>query len=204
MKDVDSALSQISSIRTQLAASTHFLGIAPGLNVLAAAIVFIVAAVQGLYPQALVENSLNYATVWAAVMVSISAAAVVEAIARARRLHGSLAYTMLHSIMQKILPFFAAGIVLTWTICKFAPESAWILPGLWQILIGLLGFSLTSNLPNGMGWVAVWFFLSGSIVLAWAGHSETLSPWMMGIPFFVGQIIVALILVRASKENGCE
>ena len=76
-----------------------------------------------------------------------------------------------------------------------------MLPGLWQILLALLGFSVLSNLPREMAWVAGWYFCCGAVVLALAGQAGTLSPWMMGVPFAVGQIAVAVILLRADGEG---
>ncbi len=203
MRDVDIALSQISSIRAQLAASTRFLGIAPGLNAVAAVLVLIVAVIQRLFPSALAQR--NYVVVWGAVLTAITAVAVVEAIARARRLHGAMAQPMLQIALQKALPFYAAGCVIAWAICRFSPASTWLIPGVWQILIGVLGFSALSSLPRGMAWAAAWYFVCGSIVLGLAGASGVLSPWMMGVPCAAGQIMVAAILSRdcsGSKSDG--
>lgn len=52
-----------------------------------------------------------------------------------------------------------------------------------------------------MVWVAGWYFLCGTIVLALAGRSGVLSPWMMGLPFAIGQAVVAVILYRANGER---
>lgn len=205
MRDVDLALSEISNIRAHLVASTCFQGIAPGFNLLVGALVFILAAAQSLQPQAQQQDSLHYVALWAGVIGAISVVAAVQAVSRARRLHGGMAFPMLCAVLQKILPFAAAGIVITWVIFTFAPASAWLLPGLWQILIGLLGFSVVSSMPRGIVLAAAWYFLCGAVVMGLAGRSGTLSPWMMGIPFGIGQTVVALILSRASGDSrACE
>ncbi len=201
MNDVDLALSQISNIRAQLVASTRFRGIAPGLNVLAGVLTLAVAAAQSFQASAVEQSGLSYITVWAAALVLSSGFVAFEASSRARRLHGRMAYPMLNAALQKVLPFVAAGIVITWAVCSFSPESLWLLPGLWQILIGLLGFSALGSLPRGMVWAAGWYFLCGTLVLGFAGQSGVLSPWMMGIPFSVGHILVAVILCRANREE---
>ncbi len=201
MKDVDLALSEVASIRAQLAASTRFLGLAPRFNLLMGILALVVAAVQSFQ----VQDHLGYIAVWAATIVASSAIAVLEAVSRARRLHGRMARAMLGVALQKGLPFGVAAVVITWAICRFSIESAWMLPGLWQILLALLGFSVLSNLPREIAWVAGWYFCCGTVVLALAGQAGSLSPWMMGIPFAVGQIAVAVILLRADEEgSGCE
>lgn len=201
VRDIDLALSEVASIRAQLAASTPFLGLAPGFNLLMGILALVVAAVQSFQ----VQDPLGFIAVWAVTIVVSASLAVCEAVARARRLHGRMAHAMLGVALQKGLPFAVAAVVITWTICRFAIESAWMLPGLWQLLLALLGFSVLSNLPREMAWVAGWYFCCATVVLALAGQAGTLSPWMMGIPFAVGQIAVAVILLRADGEGrACE
>ncbi len=202
MNDVNLALSQLSRIRSQLVASTQFRGIAPGFNVLMGVLVLLVASVQSLQPVASLQDGRGFVLVWAAVIGIFSVVAIVEAVFRARRLHGSMAPAMLDSMLQKVLPFAMTGLVVTGVILSFAPESAWLLPGFWLMLIGLQGFSFLSSMPRGMVWAAMWYFLCGAIVLIAAGASRTLSPWMMGIPFAVGCFSVALIVGRVVGENG--
>jgi len=197
VRDVDLALSEVASIRAQLAASTRFLGLAPGFNLLMGILAFVVAAVQSFQ----VQDHAGFIAVWAATIVASAGIAVLEAVSRARRLHGRMAHAMLGVALQKGLPFAVAALVITWTICSFSIESAWMLPGLWQLLLALLGFSVLSNLPREIAWVAGWYFCCGTAVLVLAGQAGTLSPWMMGIPFAVGQTAVAVILLRAEGEG---
>lgn len=201
MKDVDLALSEVANIRAQLAASTRFMGIAPEFNLLMGILAFVVAAVQSFQ----VQDDVTILAVWAVTVVASSAIAVLEAVSRERRLHGRMAHAMLSAALQKVLPFAAAAVVISWAIFKFSIESIWMLPGLWQLLISLLGFSVLSSLPREIAWVSGWYFICGAVVLALAGQSQTLSPWMMGIPIAVGQIAVALILFRANRRGrSCE
>ena len=132
--------------------------------------------------------------VWAAVIGLSFSVAAVEAVLRSQRLHGQLAPAMLNSALQKVLPFAMAGLVISVAVVTYAAESLWLLPGLWLLLIGLLGFSFVASLPRAIVWVAIWYFLCGAIVLMVAGSSRALSPWMMGIPFTIGHFAVALIV----------
>lgn len=202
MKDVDLALSDISNIRAQLAASTQFRGIAPGFNALMGLVVLIIAVAQSLHPEVWGGDGSRFVLVWA-ILIGISfSVAAVEAVLRSLRLHGRLAPAMLNSALQKVLPFAMAGLVISGAIFAYAPESLWLLPGLWLLLIGLLGFSFVASLPRAIIWVAIWYFLCGAIVLMVAGSSRMLSPWMMGIPFAVGHIAVALIVGGAFGGRG--
>ena len=201
MNDVDHALSEIADIRARLAASTRFLGIAPGVNALAALLSLVAAVMQNTCPEIFAPDLPHYVLFWAAVMIASMVIVSIEAVSRTRRMHGQMADAMLASALRQILPFYTAGFVVTLVILKFGSGSAWLLPGLWQILIGLLGFSALQSLPRAMIWVAGWYFLCGSVVLGLAGWNGGVSPWMMGLPLAFGQIAVAAVHIR-NQERG--
>ena len=79
---------------------------------------------------------------------------------------------------------------------KFAPEALWMLPGLWQMLVWL-ACSLVRSLPRTVALGGAWYFLAGFAVLL-ASQSHALSPWTMGLPFVIGQLLMAAILHFAS------
>jgi hypothetical protein len=45
--------------------------------------------------------------------------------------------------------------------------------------------------------VAVWYLAAGLACLAFAGGAHALSPWAMGVPFLVGQLLAALVLKQS-------
>jgi len=194
LNDVERAISQIADIRAQLAASTRFRGLAPTGTALTGVFACAVAAAQTLWPEALAQDSSRYAAVWAGFTVASILTATIEAVSRSRGQQATMADALLGATVRKVLPFAAAGAVITSAICSFSPDSAWMLPGVWQLLIALIGFCALSSLPPAIVWAALWYFLSGSIVLALAGSSGTPTPWMMGLPLAIGQTLVALIL----------
>jgi hypothetical protein len=49
-----------------------------------------------------------------------------------------------------------------------------------------------------------WYFVSGFIVVLIASQSHTLSPWTMGLPFVIGQWLMAAILYFASEGTDAE
>jgi hypothetical protein len=69
-----------------------------------------------------------------------------------------------------------------------------MLPGLWQLIFSLGVFASCRFLPRPMFAVGVWYLAAGLVCLVVASATRTLSPWMMGIPFGIGQLLVALIL----------
>jgi hypothetical protein len=39
-----------------------------------------------------------------------------------------------------------------------------------------------------------WYFVAGGAVLMYGGQARMLSPWAMGVPFGVGQLLLAAII----------
>ena len=200
MDNIERAISQVADIHARLLASSRFRGFGPEAMVFTAILSLAVATAQTIWPHIFAPDALGYVAVWAAatgIWIFVSAA---EAILRSRRLHGRMANAMLGSTLRLMLPFAAAGIVIGVTICQLSPSSAWMLPGLWQILIALSAFSMAPSLPRPIVWVAGWYFACGAVVFGLGARSGELSPWMMGLPLTLGQASVAFILHRAKGE----
>jgi hypothetical protein len=87
-----------------------------------------------------------------------------------------------------------AGALVTAVLIRVAPEAVWMLPGLWQILFSLGVFASARFLPRAVFVVAAWYLFAGLICLAIAASARLLSPWMMGLPFGIGQLLAAAIL----------
>jgi hypothetical protein len=51
---------------------------------------------------------------------------------------------------------------------------------------------------------ATWYFVAGFVTLMLASESHALSPWTMGLPFVIGQLLMAAILHFASGERDGE
>lgn len=198
MDEVERALAQIADIRERVAAAGRFRGFAPEAMAFNALLSLGGAVAQMVWPQALAQDPVRYVAVWGAILAAMTLISASEAISRSR---GRMAEAILGAILRLLLPFAAAGVLIAVAICKFSPASAWIVPGLWQILVALAGFAAASSLPRPIVWAAGWYFVCGAIVLPLGARGE-LSPWMMGAPFTVGLAGVALILHRYGEPHG--
>jgi hypothetical protein len=118
----------------------------------------------------------------------------IETFARARRVHGGFAKEMIQSAVEQFLPAVAVGFLLTVVMLRVAPQEYWMLPGLWQLIFSLGVFASCRFLPRQMFTVGVWYLAAGLFCLADSAGAHTLSPWLMGVPFGVGQLWVAAVL----------
>jgi predicted benzoate:H+ symporter BenE len=78
-----------------------------------------------------------------------------------------------------------------------------MLPGIWQVIFSLGVFSSCRFLPRPIVTVGGWYLMTGLACIALA-DSRALSPWAMGVPYSVGQALVAGILLCTAKEAADE
>jgi hypothetical protein len=205
MPDVRRALSDIQSIRGHVARCIEFRGYGPATLAITGLLAIAVASVQELWladPQHAFSRFLG---LWVGAAVASLLLIAMETIARARRLHSALAMQMLYSAVEQFLPAIVTGILLTAVMVRSAPQSLWMLPGLWQLLFSLGVFASCRFLPRATFWVGVWYLATGLTCLALGGGDWAFSPWEMGIPFGLGHLMVAGVLQfgyrRHDEEN---
>ncbi len=194
MRDLDRALADISEIRSQIARGAAFRGY--GAATLAATGVFALlgAAAQARLVPDPTGDPIGYVVLWA-VTAALSIAVIgAETIARSRREHSGMAQEMILSAAEQFLPSGIAGVLLTAVLLRFAPETQWMLPGLWQVVFALGVFASCRFLPRPMLLVGGWYLATALTCLVLARGAHALSPWAMGAPFAVGQLLVAGIL----------
>jgi hypothetical protein len=191
---VKHALSEISALRLQMARNTEFHGFGPAT--LATTGVFAVAAAcaQVRWMPDPVADIAAYLGLWSATAVASVALIASEAIRRSRKAHQGLADDMLVAAAEQFLPAAFAGVLLTFVLLARAPESLWMLPGLWQVILAVGLFAACRNLPPLLRIAAGWYLATGLACLALAREAHALSPWAMGAPFTIGESLAAALL----------
>ena len=204
MRDLDKALVDIIAIRSQLAAGTAFRGYGPATMAATAVVALATAAIQQVVLRDPAADPLLFLLGWAAAACISLSMIWVEMRARSRRHHSGLADAMIHQAVEQFLPAGIAGVLLAVLLWKFAPEALWMLPGLWQILTSLGVFASVRSLPRTVALAGAFYFLAGFAVLLLGSVSHALSPWTMGLPFAVGQALMAGILYFATGDSDVE
>jgi hypothetical protein len=201
MRDLDKALLDISAIKAQLAAGTAFRGYGPGVLALSGGLAFMTAAVQSAWLDDPTTQPISYFAGWIATALLSAALIGVEMVARTRRHHEGLADGMLFNAVEQFLPAGAVGALLLFTLWRFAPDTLWMMPGFWQILVGLGIFASVRTMPRSFALGGAWYVAAGFVVLAVSAGPQELSPWAMGLPFGLGQLLLAAIVHFASGED---
>lgn len=97
-------------------------------------------------------------------------------------------------VLMQSLPSLALGALFSFL--WIGGDNAVWLPALWSGLFGLCVLSARPFLPRAVGIIAAWYLACG-VYLALNTHGlAAASPWVVGVPFGIGQNLLALVLWR--------
>jgi hypothetical protein len=200
MNDLNKALVDISSMRRQMARSTEFRGYGPATLAGTAGFAVLAAAAQSFWVRVPANQIGTYLGIWIWTAAVSAALIGIQMQTRSRRIHSGLADEMIRTAVEQFLPSAIAGALLTIVLVRWVPHALWMVPGMWQIIFSLGVFSSCRFLPRPMIAAGAWYLLTGLACIA-LGDARALSPWAMGIPYGVGQLLVATILLLNSKDG---
>jgi hypothetical protein len=201
LSDLRQALAEINAIRTQVARDTQFRGYGPVSIAASGVLALSVAALQSRFSREAFEFP-AFLSVWVVTAATTVVMTAIETIFRSRRVHSGLANQMLYAAVEQFLPAVIIGILLTVVVMRVAPHDDWMLPGLWQLMFSLGIFASCRFLPRPMMAVAVWYLVCGLTCLTFESEAKVISPWIMGIPFGLGQLGVAGVLKFCFDGSG--
>ena len=193
MLDLDRALIEIRAMRSQIARGTEFRGYGPAAFAATGILAVAAAFAQAQWIQRPDSNIQDYLALWIATATLSAFIIGIDVVTRSRRVHSGLADEMIRAALEQLLPALAAGVLLTVTLVRFAPQHVAMLPGLWQIVLGLGVFASCRSLPAPLIAIGVWYLGSGLVCIALADASP-LSPLAMGLPFGGGQLLAAALI----------
>ena len=206
MTDLERALAEIGAIHSQLAQGSRFHGLGPtaftATGVLAMAAALPTVALDRPIPQV---HVVAFLSPWITVAAVSAGVIGFEMIFRSRRMHSQLADEM---IVASVGQFLLGGAprrrcsprVLIWFTPQNGLDAAGALRGRSPGLPGV--FASCRFLPRWMAIVGAWYVACGLAGLAFAQGPLALSaPWSMGVPFGLGQMLVAAVLRFAGETD---
>jgi hypothetical protein len=203
-RDLDQALAEISAIRSQIARTIVFRGFGPATVAATAALAVVAAMAQATFLRAPGTDVVRYVALWGTTALVCGGLVGVEMVARARRVHLTLANEMLWTAIEQFLPAAVVGGLLTLVLVGCVPEAAWMLPGLWQVTFSLGVLASCRFLPPPIFWVGAWYLTAGLATIVLARGVHAFSPVAMGAGFGVGQLLTAAILQVYREEDDAE
>jgi hypothetical protein len=194
MRELRQALAEITAIRTQVARETQFRGYGPRSTAASGFLAIVVASGQSLWLKPYDGNVSVFLRVWVITAALAASLCAWETLSRARRVHFGFSREMIQAAIEQILPALVVGLMLTVVLVQTAPQVLWMLPGLWGLAFSLGVFASCRFLPRPMFAVGLWYLVAGLVCLTLESGARELSPWSMGVPFGIGQLLVATVL----------
>jgi hypothetical protein len=195
------ALTQITEIRLQLARTEVFRGYRAMPVAFSGCVALLAASIQAATIPDPAGRIGAYLVLWTGAAIVSVLAAGLEMMIRARNASTPMTRELTWLAIEQFCPSLLAGALVTVVLVRYAADSLWILPALWQIFFGLGIFASCRLLPRPTFWVAVFYLGTGLASLAVAHGEAAFSPWLMGLPFGAGQFLAALVLYRTLERN---
>ncbi|HUL75072.1 MAG TPA: hypothetical protein VLT86_18305 [Vicinamibacterales bacterium] len=97
-------------------------------------------------------------------------------------------------VVGQFLPALVAGAAATGAVVRLDPALISLLPGFWALLFGVAIFAARPFVPRASGWVGLYYWTAGLVLLWRAPDAPFVSPWAIGGTFGVGQLFAAAAL----------
>jgi len=188
------ALAQISEIRHRMAESEIFHGYRSLPVAFSGLLAFGGALLQPYLVDAPAQETGLYCILWTSIAALSIASAGLTMMLRDRFGGASQTREITMMALSQLMPSLAVGALITAIIVRIMPEAAALLPGLWQLLFSLGLFASCRLLPRATYGVALFYLASGAIALMLARGNWAFDPWVMSLPFGVGQLYAAGVL----------
>jgi len=186
------AVDQIASIRTHLAATERLRSLRAVPVALSGLLALLAAALQALQVPEPLRAPGQYLLLWLGVAAISTLAAGLELLRRVRGSHSGLGAANAVVALQQFAPCLLAGAIATAGIAARVDGPLWLLPGLWQLFFGLGVLAAHRLLPPGAFAVGAGYLCCGALTTSFG--ERALSPWAMGLPFALGQGVLAAML----------
>ena len=188
------ALSQIADIRLQMARTRVFRGYRSTTTLFSALVAVATAIVQSIWIPDAPRHVDSYLTLWFSSAVLCLLVVGAGIFLRYWKTDSSLHRELTFLAIQQFIPCIVVGGLLTYILMQVAWSSLWLVPGLWIILFGMGVLASRQLLPRAIGWIGAFYLLWGLVSIGCSTRLSPFSPWVMGIPFGVGQALSAAVL----------
>ena len=190
--EIDKALEKIDQIYGHLAKGEVYRGYRPLPVALTGAVAIIGSLAQAWFLPDL--TPIGFVVFWVAIAVAsvglVTAALLKRHVATPSVVHRRATWR----VVCQLLPALTAGAAVTLLFGRFYVALIPLLPGFWALLFSLGIFASRPYLPRATGWVGLFYFVAGVVLLAVAETGATLSPLAMGATFGPGQLVSGLVL----------
>lgn len=187
------ALDRIDEIHAQIAKGEVFRGYRP-LPVALAGVIGLLAG--WLQPRVLPAGDDGSGFLWYWLSVAALNVVLIGGVIAAAHLRERDPFARRHTrqVVGQFVPCLAAGAAVSLTLPSLDAGLVRLLPGIWALLLGLGVFASRPYLARATGWVALYFVLAGTALLAFPVNELTRLGFANGAIFGVGLLAAAVVL----------
>jgi hypothetical protein len=190
--DVGRALDEIAEIHRQMAKAEVYRGYRP-LPVAASGLIGYAAA--WLQPRALgTSDPTGFALYWMAIGVCAAFVGASEIVHNYVVHDDGAGRRRTRQVVGQFVPSVAGGAAIGLSLMRLNPGLIALLPGLWAFCFGIGIFASRPYLPRAAGWVALYYYAAGFLLLWRAQVPSSLGGWAIGGTFGTGQLLAAIVL----------
>lgn len=191
--DLTNALDRIEEIHAQMAKGEVFRGYRPVPVAVAGAIGLLAGWLQPRFLPA-GDDGTGFLRYWLSV-AALNAVLIGGVIAAGyRRTPDPFGRRHTRQVVGQFVPCLVAGAAVSLTFTVLDPGLVRLLPGLWALLLGLGVFASRPYLARATGWVALFFVLSGTALLAFPTAELTRLGILNGAVFGAGLLAASVVL----------
>jgi len=199
--DLSRALGQLADIHQQIAKAEIYRGYR-SLPIAASGLIGLVAA-WAQTPALGASDPIGFVLYWAAIAGCAGFVGASEIIYNYVVHDDRITRRRTRQVVGQFLPSLLAGVAITISFVHLSAALVPLLPGLWAICFGIGTFASRPYLPRASGWVALFYYAAGMVLLWLARGPEPLSGWWVGGTFGTGQLLAALVLYwNLEREDG--
>lgn len=190
--DVTRALDQIAEIHEQMAKGEVYRGYR-SLPLAASGLLGLAGA--WFQPPALgARDPIGFVFYWTVIAATAGLVGSIEIIYNYAVHDDASSRRKTRKVVGQFLPSVAGGAAITACLTHLSTAVVPLLPGLWAFCFGIGTFASRPYLPRASGWIALFYYVAGFVLLWIARGPETLTGWWVGGTFGVGQLLAALVL----------
>ena len=190
--DLSRALGQLADIHEQMAKGEIYRGYR-SLPIAASGLIGFIAA-WAQTPAQGTNEPVGFVLYWAAIAACAGFVGASEIIYNYVVHDDRITRRRTRQVVGQFLPSLLAGAAITISFVHLSNALIPLLPGLWAICFGIGTFASRPYLPRASGWVALFYYAAGMVLLWIARGPDPLHGWWVGGTFGAGQLLAALVL----------
>lgn len=148
-----------------------------------------------------VQQPMSYLVYWTTIAAIVGCVSAIEIAYRYLYRSTDMRRRQTREALLDFAPSVVVGAVVSYFLVAAQPAYAQLLPSLWMLCFSLGLMNLRRKLPGATLYVAAYFFMAAIVAIRLIDSTYSMSGWIMGVSFGVGELLLAAVLYFGVKES---